>query len=50
MHGTASANDVAPVKPGTSTSTCAHWKLCVVAAQRSGAPNSSISRSRVSAS
>ena len=47
MHGTVEVNVVAPVKPGDERVDVAHWKLCVVAPQRSGAPNSSTSRSRV---
>jgi hypothetical protein len=50
VHGTSSANDVAPVKLGTRQSTRAQLKLCVVAPQRSGAPKSSTRRSRVAAS
>ena len=50
MHGTSSANDVAPVKPGTSAETCAQRKTCVVDAQRSGGPKSSTSRAIVSGS
>ena len=41
---------VDPTKPGTSAPTWTHWKFWVVAPQRSGAPNSSSSRSRVAGS
>src|ERR671914_28334 len=37
---------VAPVNAGTSTSVSSQMKLVVVAAQRSGGPNSSTSRAR----
>ena len=47
MHGTSSEKSAAPLNAGTTVPTCAHRKLRVVAAQRSGAPNSSTSRSRV---
>ena len=50
MHGTSSANSVEPVNDGTSDSTRAHCSGCVVAPQRSGAPNSSTSRSRSASS
>ena len=50
MHGTSTVNAVEPVKLGTSDSMRAHWNACVVAPQRSGAPNSSTSRSRVASS
>ena len=41
---------VEPVKAGTSASAWCQTRLRVVVAQRSGGPNSSTSRSRVSAS
>ena len=47
MHGTSTVNVVEPVNDGTSDSMRAHWNECVVAPQRSGAPNSSTSRARV---
>ena len=50
MHGSSIVNSVEPVNDGTSDSTRAHWNECVVAPQRSGAPNSSTSRSRVASS
>ena len=50
MHGTGIVKVVSPVKLGTSVLTCDHRKLLVVAPQRSGAPKSSTSAARVSAS
>ncbi len=50
LAGRAIRNVVDPVKAGTSTSAWCQTRLRVVVAQRSGAPNSSTSRSRVSAS
>ena len=48
--GTAIRKVVAPVNAGTSASAWCHTRLRVVVAQRSGAPNSSTSLARVSAS
>ena len=50
LQGTGTRKVVAPVNAGTSTSAWCQTRLRVVVAQRSGAPNSSTSFSRVSAS
>ena len=50
LAGTASRKVVDPVNDGTSASAWCQTRLRVVVAQRSGAPNSSTSRSRVSSS
>ncbi len=44
------SNSVLPVKAGTTTSVWIQRKFVVVVAHRSGSPNSSTSRSRVSGS
>ena len=50
MQAIGTATVVEPVKAGTTTSSCAHTTLCVVTAQRSGAPKSPARRSRVTSS